>query len=73
MAKLVDKFKEVIGTTWAHITRANTVSHVTTGPRRGGVPWKETAEVMRRSGKDAPDAFIRRHVSALTPFFEWDA
>jgi hypothetical protein len=72
VAKLVDKFKEVIGTTWAHITRANTVSHVTTGPRRGGVPWKETAEVMRRSGKDAPDAFIRRHVSALTPFFQWD-
>ena len=73
VAKLVAKFKEVIGVTWASATRPNTVSHVTTGPQRGAVPWRETAAVMRRSGKDAPEAYIRRHVSALTPFFEWQA
>ena len=33
----------------------------------------KTAAVMRRSGKDAPEAYICRHVSALTPFFEWQA
>ena len=73
VAKLVAKFKEVIGTTWAQVTRANTVSHVTKGPQRGAVPWRETAAVMRRSGRDAPEAYIRRTVSALTPFFEWQA
>ena len=73
VATLVKKFKAVIGTTWAQVTRRNTVSHVTTGPQRGGVPWREVATVMRRTGDDAPHAFIRRHVSALTPFFEWRA
>ena len=68
---LVEKFKEVIGTTWQQVTRPNTVSHVTSGPRRGGVPWRETAAVMRRTGKDAPTEYIRRHISSLTPYFEW--
>ena len=71
VATLVEKFKEVIGTTWAQVTRQNTVSHVTKGPQRTRVPWRETAEVMRRSGRDAPEAYIRRTVSALTPYFEW--
>jgi hypothetical protein len=71
VATLVEKFKEVIGTTWASATRPNTVSHVTSGPRRGALPWRETAAVMRRSGPDAPDAYIRRCVSQLTPYFEW--
>ena len=73
VATLVDKFKSVIGTTWAQVTRPNTVSHVTSGPRRGGLPWRETAEVMRRAGHDAPDAYIRRYVSQLTPYFVWSA
>ena len=68
---LVDKFKAVIGTTWQQVTRPNTTSHVTSGSRRGGVPWRETAAVMRRTGADAPDAYIRKHISALTPYFEW--
>ena len=70
---LVNKFKEIIGTTWSQVTRNNNVSHVTSGPRRAGVPWRETAAVMRRTGRDAPDAYIRRHVSQLTPFFVWSA
>jgi hypothetical protein len=70
---LVNKFKEVIGTSWAQITKRNTTSHVTKGPQRTRVPWRETAEVMRRSGKDAPEVYIRKQVSALTPFFEWAA
>ena len=73
VAKLVKKFKEVIGTTWAQVTRRDTVSHVTTGPQRSAVPWRETAAVMRRAGRDAPEAYIRRKVSELTPFFEWCA
>ena len=73
VATLVDKFKSVIGTTWAQVTRQNTSSHVTTGPQRGAVPWREVSAVMRRAGRDAPDAYIRRHVSALTPYFEWNA
>ena len=71
VAVLVKAFKKVIGTTWARATRANTTSHVTTGSRRAGVPWREVAAVMRRPGNDAPDAYIRRKVSALTPYFEW--
>ena len=71
VATLVEKFKSVIGTTWAQVTRVNNTSHVTKGPRRGGVPWREVAAVMRRTGRDAPDAYIRRSVSALTPYFEW--
>ena len=73
VATLVKKFKSVIGITWAQVTRPDPVSHVTTGPRRGGVPWRETAAVMRRTANDAPDVYIRRHVSALTPYFEWAA
>ena len=69
--KLVDKFKKVIGITWAWVTRSNTVSHVTTGPQRTQVPWNEVARVMTRSGADAPDRYIREHVSTLTPYFVW--
>ena len=70
---LVSTFKEVIGTTRAQVIKPSTVSHVITGLRRVGVPWRETAALMRRSGADAPDAYIRRHVSALSPYFEWHA
>ena len=73
VATLVDKFKSVIGTTWAQVTRPNIQSHVTSGPRCGRLPWREIAEVMRRAGHDAPDAYIRRYVSRLTPYFEWSA
>ena len=73
VATLVTAFKSTIGTTWAQVTRRNTVSHVTTGPQRGGVPWREVAAVMRRPGRDSPDAYIRQYVSRLTPYFEWQS
>ena len=69
--KLVMKFKEVIGSTWAAATTPNEVSHVTLGPQRQVLPWVEVADVMARQGDQAPAAFIRAHVSQLTPFFEW--
>ena len=71
VAKLVAKFKAVIGTTWAAVTGYSLTCHVTKGPQRTGVPWKEVARVMARTGEDAPGAFIRRHVSSLTPYFVW--
>lgn len=64
-------FREVIGTTWAHATRANSNVHVTSGTERGRKPWVETRTCMERTGRDAPHAFIRRHVSALTGYFQW--
>ena len=70
--KLVSHFKSVIGHTWATVVRPNVVSHVTVGPQRLKVPWKEVAGVMQRTGVDAPAAFVRSHVTALTPFFSWD-
>lgn len=71
--KLVAELKRVVGSTWAAATQPSAHSQVTTGHKRGSVPWREVAAVMRRTGDDAPAAFIRRHVSALTPFFEWMA
>ena len=65
------KFKNVIGHTWAQAITPNKSSHVTTGLKRGRVPWREVAEHMQRRGKDAPHLEIRRHVSGLTPFFAW--
>lgn len=71
--KLVDRFKAVIGSSWAQAVRPNQVSHVTVGAQRLRVPWREVAEVMTRQGDDAPAAYVRRHVQDLTPFFTWDA
>ena len=72
--KLVARFKDkdVIGTTWAQAVRPNQTSHVTVGTQRLRVPWREVAEVMRRTGKDAPSQYVRDHVGRLTPFFSWD-
>ena len=66
-------FKEVIGLSWAQAVQPNQVSKVTVGAQRLRVPWREVAEVMTRRGDDAPAAYVRRHVHALTPFFTWDA
>ena len=52
--KLVAVFKEVIGTTWAAAIRPNTNCHVTTGPQRQMVPWREVIATMSRTGADAP-------------------
>ena len=71
--KLVNIFKKTIGDTWAKAVKPNTTSQVTEGPQRLRRPWIEVAEVMKRKGNAAPAAFVRSHVSALTPFFTWDA
>jgi len=71
--RLVARFKAVIGSTWAQAVQPNQVSHVTVGAQRLRVPWREVAQVMTRQGDDAPAAYVRRHVHALTPFFTWDA
>ena len=71
VAKLLLVFKQVIGTTWARAVQPNLVSAVTLGPQRLRVPWREVAEVMRRTGKDSPGAFVRDHVERLTPFYSW--
>lgn len=70
--KLVDTFKKVIGTTWAAAVQPNQNANVTLGPQRLRVPWREVREVMRRTGTEAPAAYVRSHVSALTPFYTWD-
>ena len=70
--KLVEKFKRVIGSTWAQAIAPNQTSHVTKGPQRLRVPWKEVAGLMQRTGSESPARFVRDHVSALTPFFSWD-
>jgi hypothetical protein len=69
--KLVATFKKVIGTTWAEAIRPNTVSHVTMGPQRASVPWREVIATMSRAGADAPHRQIEKHVASLTPFFTW--
>ena len=71
--KLVDKFKKLIGTTWAQATRANANSQVTIGHQRAMRPWVEVRNVMRRAGDDAPHVQIRKHVTRLTPFYGWAA
>jgi len=68
---LVEKFKSVIGTTWAQATQRNTTSHVTEGSQRARLPWVEVAGVMQRQGDEAPAAYVRKHVAELTPFFTW--
>ena len=75
--KLVELFKHGegawrgIGTTWAQAISPNAVSHVTVGSDRAQRPWVEVRNVMRRTHADAPHEFIRRHVTALTPFYSW--
>lgn len=69
--KLKSIFRRVIGRTWAEATARNTNSHVTEGPQRQMVPWREVRGVMTRAGNEAPHAYVRRHVFALTPFFAW--
>ena len=71
MDALVEKFKSVIGRTWAQATQPNATSHVTEGSQRAQLPWREVAAVMRRQGDEAPAAYVRKHVSQLTPFFRW--
>ena len=69
--KLVDEFKSVIGTTWSQAIRPNSNSHLTSGPQRASVPWREVQNTMTRTGQDAPHSQIRKHVAGLTPFFHW--
>ena len=68
---LIKEFRKVIGTDWATATTARTNSQVTVGPQRTKLPWREVAEVARRSGSDATHAVVRRHVTQLTGFFPW--
>ena len=70
---LVEKFKSVIGSTWAQAIQPNTTSHVTEGAQRTQLPWREVAAVMQRQGDEAPAAYVRKHVAELTPFFTWRA
>ena len=72
VARLVERFKAVIGTTWFQAVRPNQTSHVTTGAQRLMVPWREVAAVMNRTGAEAPATYVRNHVTPLTPFFTWD-
>ena len=69
--KLLEIFRRVVGRTWNEATSPNTTPHVTMGPSRQTQPWREVQAVMRRAGDEAPHAYVRRHVSALTPFFTW--
>jgi hypothetical protein len=68
---LVAKFKDIIGGTWAHAIRRNTVSHVTKGAQRNKRPWVEVREVMAKTGADEPGTYIRKQVAGLSGFFSW--
>ena len=69
--KLKAAFKKIIGATWAEAIKPNTNRHVTKGHAHRKPPWREMAEMMRRADADAPHLVIRRHVTGLTPFFNW--
>jgi hypothetical protein len=69
--QLVAEFKNVVGSTWAHATRANLNCHVTKGAARQVRPWAEVARVMARTGEDEPATYVRKQVSQLTGFFAW--
>ena len=71
VAKLKAFFHKAIGRTWAEATRPTTILTVLRGSERGVKPWEEIARVMRRPGRDAPDAYIHDYVRRMTPFFEW--
>ena len=72
VATMKAMFRKLIGTTWAHASRANTNSKLFTGAHaRASKPWEDYRKVAQKTGDDSQSAYVKRHLMTYCFGQEW--
>ena len=71
--KLKDWFRLKIGDTWASASRKRTSTKLLSADQGKTRPWKQYEEVHQRKGDASTYSYVRRHVTNLAFYHEWQS